>query len=131
MIYNVANLAQLYVETGLQTFLHSSKDTKILLLLRLIRLFAYGASSLVIVLYLTSLNISKQRIGAFMALTLLGDVLMSLMLTAAADAFGRRKMLALGCLLTTVSETTFAACSDYWLLVLAAVIGVISPRYVM
>ena len=105
-------LHKLYLEIGLQTLLHSPTDTKILCLLRVVWMLAYGASSLVIVLYLTSLNISKQKIGAFMTLTLLGDVLISLMLTAVADALGRRSMLAFGCLLMTASGIVFATCSN-------------------
>jgi predicted MFS family arabinose efflux permease len=64
-----------------------------------------------------------------MTLTLLGDVVISLLLTAVADAVGRRKMLAFGSLLMVASGVIFATRSEYWLLVVASVLGVISPRY--
>ena len=120
---------QLYVEVGLQALVHSPADTKILCLQRLVRFLAYGSSSLVLVLYLTSLGISEEKIGVFMTLTLLGDVVISLALTVTADAVGRRKMLALGSLLMVASGVVFATRSEYWLLVIASVFGVISPRY--
>lgn len=122
---------KLYVEVGLQALVHSPADTKILCLQRLVRLLAYGSTSLVLVLYLTSLSISEERIGIFMTLTLLGDVAISLMLTVVADAVGRRKILGFGSLLMAVSGIMFATCSNYWLLVAASVLGVISPRYII
>jgi MFS family permease len=120
---------KLYVEVGLQALVHSPADTKILCLQRLVRLLAYGSSSLILVLYLTCLGISEEMIGIFMTLTLLGDVVISLLLTAVADAVGRRKMLAFGSLLMVASGVIFATRSEYWLLVVASVLGVISPRY--
>ena len=120
---------RLYNEVGLNSLVSSPLDTKILCLQRLVRLFAYGGSTLILVLYLSSMGISDQRIGLFMTLTLLGDVVISLILTIIADGIGRRRMLALGSLLMTGSGIIFATCSNYWVLVAASVFGVISPRY--
>jgi MFS family permease len=120
---------KLYAEVGLKALVHSPADTKILCLQRLVRLLAYGGTSLILVLYLSSLGISEERIGLFMTLTLLGDVVISLVLTIIADSIGRRWMLAVGSLLMTASGVAFATCSNYWILVLTSVLGVISPRY--
>jgi MFS family permease len=120
---------KLYAEVGLKALLHSPIDTKILCLQRLVRLLAYGGTSLILVLYLSSLGISEERIGLFMTLTLLGDVVISLVLTIIADSIGRRWILAVGSLLMTASGIAFATFSNYWILVLASVLGVISPRY--
>ena len=76
---------KLYAEVGLKALVHSPTDTKILCLQRLVRLLAYGSTSLILVLYLASLAISEENIGLFMTLTLLGDVVISLMLTTIAD----------------------------------------------
>ena len=81
-----------------------------------------------LVLYLTSLGISEEKTGIFMTLTLLGDVVISLGLTVVADAVGRRKMLSFGSILMAASGIIFATRSEYWLLVVASVLGVISPR---
>lgn len=115
-------------EIGLKALSNSPPDTKILCLQRLVRLFAYGGTTVILALYLSSLGISDQRIGLFMTLTLLGDVAVSLVLTVIADGIGRRRMLGLGALLMTASGIIFATCSNYWVLVAASVLGVISPR---
>lgn len=123
-------LKSFYIETGLKTWIASPFDTKILCLLRYVRFFAYGGPTLILALFLSSLKISDQRIGLFMTLTLLGDVFISLVLTVVADRIGRRRMLAFGSLLMAASGVVFALSSDYWVLVLASVLGVISPRCV-
>lgn len=121
-------LHRFYAEIGLKALSNSPPDTKILCLQRLVRLFAYGGTTVILALYLSSLGISDQRIGLFMTLTLLGDVAVSLVLTVIADGIGRRRMLGLGALLMTASGIIFATCSNYWVLVAASVLGVISPR---
>ena len=63
-----------------------------------------------------------------MTLTLLGDVVISFLLTLVADALGRRRILAMGALLMTASGVVFALSNNYWILVIASVFGVISPR---
>lgn len=114
-------------ETGILTVYHSHSDTKLLIIQRFVRLFAYGASTLILAAYLSSLNISETWIGLFMTLTLAGDVIIGFLLTIVADNLGRRRILALGALLMTVSGIAFALSGNYWVLLIAAIIGVISP----
>ncbi|KAL9094093.1 MAG: hypothetical protein Q9165_003508 [Trypethelium subeluteriae] len=78
-------------------------------------------------LYFSDLGHSDARIGLFMTLTLVGDTLISLILTNYADALGRRRTLLLGALLMALSGVVFSVTSNFWLLLLAAVVGVISP----
>lgn len=120
--------ARLAVESGFITALHSSRDTKLLCLQRFVRLFAYGASFLVLVQFLSSLGITDGRIGVFMTLTLVGDTLISFLLTLITDQIGRRRVLATGAGLMLLSGLTFSLATNYWLLVIASVVGVISPR---
>ncbi|TLD35604.1 MFS general substrate transporter [Venturia nashicola] len=87
---------------------------------------AYGFNSLTMALFLQSLDFSDPQIGAFMTLTLLGDVLLSVFLTLIADRFGRRRILFAGSLLMVVSGAAFAFFENFWILLLAAVVGVIS-----
>lgn len=61
-----------------------------------------------------------------MTLTLLGDVFLGGFLTLIADRSGRRKVLIGGSLLMVMSGTVFATCSNFWVLLAAAVVGVIS-----
>ncbi|KAK5710103.1 hypothetical protein LTR17_019165 [Elasticomyces elasticus] len=114
-------------ELGLVTLSACSKDVYLLLLTRFIRMFAYGGSTLILALYFAALGHSDKKIGLFMTLTLVGDVAISLALTAIADSLGRRRILILGALLMTFSGIVFATVSNYWILLLAAVVGVISP----
>ena len=115
-------------ELGLVSLYHSTADVKLLCAQRFVRLFAYGASTLVLVSFLRGLDISPTRIGLFMTLTLAGDVAISLVLSLFADGVGRRTILALGAILMIGSGVVFALCSNYWVLLLAAVLGVVSPR---
>jgi len=121
-------LRRLATELGVFSILHSSRDTKLLCLQRFIRLFAYGTSTLILALYLSSLGFSDARIGLFMTLTLLGDVLISFLLTLVADGLGRRNILILGAFLMVASGAVFAVSGNYWVLLAASILGVISPR---
>ena len=63
-----------------------------------------------------------------MTLTLIGDVAISFVLAVFADGVGRRAVLALGAVLMVASGIVFALTDNYWVLLAAAVFGVISPR---
>ena len=64
-----------------------------------------------------------------MTLTLLGDVVISFVLTLVADGLGRRRILILGAALMSASGVIFALNGNYWILVAASIFGVISPRH--
>src|ERR1700743_1023066 len=101
-------LERVFKELGLTSLYASTVDTKLLIFQRFIRLFAYGASTLILVSYLSALKISDTHIGLFMTLTLVGDVVISFLLTLVTDGIGRRWMLALGAVLMTASGVVFA-----------------------
>jgi MFS family permease len=90
-------------------------------------MFAYGFLAVVLALYLTAIGLNDERAGLLLTLTLAGDMVMSLILTAKADRVGRRRILALGALLMFVAASVFAGTHLFWLLALAAILGVISP----
>ena len=115
-------------ELGLVSLYSSTIDTKLLCIQRFVRLFAYGSSTLILVAYLKALGVSETKIGLFMTLTLIGDTAISFMLTLFADALGRKAILALGAALMTVAGVMFALFENYWVLLFAAIVGVISPR---
>ncbi|THC93417.1 hypothetical protein EYZ11_007112 [Aspergillus tanneri] len=117
-------------ELGLLSVWQSSRDVKLLCLQRFVRLFAYGGSTLILASYLSELGISDARIGLFMTLTLVGDVIISFFLTLFADTMGRKAVLALGSLLMAGSGIIFGLWENFWILLAAAVLGVISPRAV-
>ena len=94
---------------------------------RALRMFAYGLTSVVLVLHLAAAGISQPRIGLLLALTLLGDTAVSLLLTTRADRFGRRRTLLVGAGLMVVAAAAFATSTSFLLLLLAATVGVLSP----
>ncbi|KAL8893543.1 MAG: hypothetical protein Q9192_005162 [Flavoplaca navasiana] len=114
-------------ESGLYSILGSSRDSKLLCIQRFVRLFAYGASTLILALYLSNLGITDARIGLFMSMTLWGDVVISFVLTLFADGLGRRRILMLGAVLMSASGLVFTFSGNYWVLVAASIFGVISP----
>lgn len=121
-------LVSVLSEIGLVSLYHCKRDVKLLCLQRFVRLFAYGSSTLILVSYLEALGISKTRIGLFMTLTIAGDVCISFFLTLFADGIGRKVVLALGAALMVGSGVVFALFENYFVLLAAAIFGVISPR---
>jgi MFS family permease len=94
---------------------------------RFIRLFAYGAVSVVLVFYLVGLGLSEPQTGLLLTSTLIGDTIVSLYLTTRADRVGRRRMLIVGAALMAAAGLVFAFTRNWWLLLVAATVGVISP----
>jgi len=83
--------------------------------------------SVVLVFYLTGIGLSESRIGMLLTLTLLGDTVVSLILTTQADRIGRRRMLIIGSFLMAGAGLAFACTSNFLFLVIAGTIGVVSP----
>jgi len=106
-----------------------AKKTDVFLLFstRLVRLFCYGFLSIVLALFLAQTGMSEQLIGLFFTLTLVGDAGISLWLTTSADRFGRKRTLIVGALLMIGAGSVFIATRNPVLLMIAAIIGVISP----
>jgi MFS family permease len=104
-----------------------TRDGRILFSTRILRLFAYGFLSVILALYLSELGLSEVNIGLLLTLTLLGDTGISLWITTNADRIGRQRMLIAGAMLMIMASVLFAATQNYYLLLLAATIGVISP----
>ncbi|HEX2995903.1 MAG TPA: MFS transporter [Anaerolineales bacterium] len=102
-------------------------DIPILFSTRIIRLFCYGFLSVVLALYLSEAGLTESQIGLLFTLTLAGDAVISLWLTTSADQFGRKRTLILGALLMTGAGISFVLTRNVFLLVIAAIVGVISP----
>ncbi len=116
-------------ETGLQSMReYGNRDIYLILITRFLRMFAYGGAALVLAIFLyTEAGVSWKQTGTFMTLTLLGDAAISYILTIVADKVGRRRVLLIGSFLMTFSGTVFTFSKNYYVLLLAAVFGVISP----
>lgn len=102
-------------------------DAKLFLLAKIIRMFSFGFLSVMLVLYLSALDYSDPNIGLMFTLTLLGDAVISLFLTSHADKFGRKKTLIIGSGLSIMTGLLFATQKQFWIMLFAGVVGVISP----
>lgn len=104
-----------------------SPDGRLLFSTRMVRLFAYGFLSILLMLYLAELGLDDAQIGVLLTLTLIGDTVISLGITTTADRAGRRRMLILGAVLMVFAGILFAFTRSFLLLLLGATVGVISP----
>jgi MFS family permease len=109
------------------TFAKLPADGYILFGTRVVRMFAYGFLSVVLVLYLAHLGLRERLIGLLLSLTLIGDAAISLWMTTTADRIGRRRILIAGAVLMLFAGVLFAVTDRVALLLIAAIIGVISP----
>lgn len=105
----------------------SNTNIRLLFATRLVRMFSYGLLAVILVLYLSEAGLSDSEIGVLLTLTLIGDTLISLWITTRADRIGRKRMLVVGATLMVFAGILFAATSNFYLLLFAATIGVISP----
>ena len=104
-----------------------NSDGILLFTTRIMRLFAYGFLSVILVLYLAALGMSEWEIGLLVTLILVGDTVISLWITTNADRSGRRRMLIAGAALMLFAGILFAFTRNYIFLLIAGTIGVISP----
>lgn len=93
-----------------------------------VRMFSYGALTIVLIQYLEGLGLQDRAIGALLTIILLGDLGVSLWLTSRADIIGRRRCLLIGAILKVVAGCAFGMASpdNTWILFPAGIIGVVS-----
>jgi MFS family permease len=92
-----------------------------------VRSFAYGFLSVALGLYLDAVGLSKTTIGWIFTAAIAGGAVMTILITAIADAFGRRALLVCGALLMAGAGCVFAMTADPIFLAVAAIVGTISP----
>lgn len=103
------------------------RDTWLLFSGRIIRLFAYGFLSIILALHLAAVGMAESEIGLLITLTLVGDALLSLVITQVADRVGRRRMLMVSAGFMLMTGVVFALTTNPLFLILAAFIGTLSP----
>lgn len=92
-----------------------------------VRSFAYGFLSVVLGLYLDAIGVTTTAIGWIFTAALAGGAVMTIVITAVADRFGRKALLLLGAALMAIAGWVFAISNDPILLAVAAIFGTISP----
>src|SRR5262245_48481679 len=102
-------------------------SSSLLFVSRFIRLFAYGSLSVVLVFYLIAIGLTQPQAGLLLALTLFGDTAVSFLITTHAERAGHRRMLLAGAALMVVAGVVFALTNTFWILLVAAIVGIISP----
>jgi MFS family permease len=102
-------------------------DIALLFTTRIARLFAFGAVSVILVLYLVEAGLPAARVGLLLTLTLVGDAIITLALTTVADRIGRRRTLIASALLMMGAGVAFLLTRNPFVLLAAATLGILSP----
>jgi MFS family permease len=104
-----------------------TRDGRLLFMGRALRTFGFGYLSVILTLYLARRGLSTLQIGAVLTATLVEDALATTALAAIADRVGRRRVLMLTPLFITLAGALLALARQPWLLMIAAVVGTLSP----
>lgn len=92
-----------------------------------LRSLAYGFLSVILGLYLDAIGFSATVIGWIFTAALGGGALMTILIAAVADSFGRKNLLILGAVLMAAAGSVFALSGNPTVLTIAAIFGTISP----
>lgn len=105
-----------------------SPDARILLAARCLRMFSYGSIAVVLYLFLMA-QFSPLQMSAILTCIMVGDFVMSLVLSSRADrTWGRRNTLLVGTALKAIAGVGFALFPDSFVaLAVCGTIGVITP----
>lgn len=102
-------------------------DGRVLLATRALRLFAAGFLSVLLAVYLPALGLAPAALGAVFTAALVGSAVTTVFVAALGDRVCRRRLLMLTGGLMAAAGAAFALTDAFWLLLLAAFIGVLSP----
>ncbi|KAI7921250.1 hypothetical protein M9X92_005536 [Pyricularia oryzae] len=118
-------LSWTYRYFGVSSIYATGRNAYLIILARSLRMFAFG-TTFILALFFNELGFTDYQIGLFFTLTLLGDVVFGTLLTLIADRVGRRRILLAGSALMIVSGVIFAYFENFFILLPAAIVGVIS-----
>jgi len=102
-------------------------DARLLLAARALRAFGDGYVSLLLPYYLNLLGYSALEIGLLVTATLLGSGLMTLAIGFIAHRHSTRHLLLAASLLMALTGLTASIFTDFWPLLIIAVIGTLNP----
>ena len=92
-----------------------------------LRAFDDGYVSLLLPVYLIALGLSPFHVGVIATATLLGSAALSLLVGLHAHRFGYRTLLLAAAALMAATGFAFAAASDFWPLLVIAIVGTLNP----
>ena len=98
-------------------------DARILFAARFVRLFAFAAMTVVLLLLLTEAGIEGENVGLLLTLIMVGDLGISFFLTTRADRLGRKRTLLAGTALALFSALIFGTSTNFALLLIAMMLS--------
>jgi MFS family permease len=104
-----------------------NRDGKLLLAASIARMFSFGFLSIILAIYLANAGYDELSTGIIFTATLVSSSFFTLFASMYGDRIGRKKILMLFAVLMSISGLIFAFTTDYYLLLLAALIGFINP----
>jgi MFS family permease len=105
-------------------------DTRRVFAAQALRAFAYGFAAVLLGTSLEDREVPAWQVGAVLGATVAGTALMSVLVARHADRVGRRRWYAGLYVLLGVVGVVFAYAESVWLLVLAALTGVLSTEVI-
>jgi MFS family permease len=102
-------------------------DARRLILARGVRGFADGAVSVLLASYLTHLGFTPFQVGAVVTGTLLGSAGLTIAIGVVGHRLRRRPLLLAAAALMAATGIGFVAVTDFWPLLVVAVIGTLNP----
>ena len=105
----------------------TSPDVALILTARGIRAFTDGYVALLLPYYLTLLGFTAFEVGVIATATLFGSGLLTLLVGLFAYRFRTHVLLTFSCLLMLATGLGFAAVTDFWPLLLIALMGTLNP----
>ncbi|MFY3741070.1 MAG: MFS family permease [Candidatus Nitrosomirales archaeon] len=103
-----------------------NRDGKLLLAANIARMFGFGFVSIILAIYLKSAGYDALSSGIIITATLVSSSFFTFFASLYADRIGRRKILMLFSGLMVIAGLIFALTTDYYLLLVAALIGLIN-----
>lgn len=104
-----------------------NRDVWLIFLARFIRNLSYGSMATILLRYLFSIGLDASEVGSILFSIMVGDLCITLYLTASADSVGRVKVLVFGSVLKLIAGLVFANTTSFYWLLASGVLGVINP----
>jgi len=111
---------------GLGLIFDMHKDAQIILICKSLRMFTFGFSGVIFVIFLQQLNLTASEIGLVLTYSMLGDFFIGIAISSKADLFGRKKFLSFSSMLSMFTMLIFISRPKTWVLMISAWFGMIS-----
>ena len=104
-----------------------TSDGRLVILARILRMFGFGFSSVLIGVLLATVGLSLVQVSLLLSIALVGSVIEIVFVTLFADRLGRRFVLVCFALLMALGGLAFAFSHNLLVLLLAAFFGTVNP----